>query len=150
MTPGIVLRSATAEDCVGIARLEKEIFSDPWSAELIADSLHNPFYTVLCTHDGSSVAGYIIGMSTAGESEVLRVAVSAGKRHCGMGGALLDCFLEYRRDGGDFSVFLEVRASNEAAQRLYLSRGFELCGKRKGYYKAPVEDAVLMRLDLDI
>lgn len=150
MLPGLILRNANSDDCSAIAKMESEIFSDPWSEDIITSSLGNPLYTVLCVQDADAVIGYIIGISTCGESEVLRIAVSPEKRSCGIGGALLDGFLELRRGEKDFSVFLEVRASNEAAQKLYLSRSFTICGKRKGYYKSPLEDAVLMSLDLDI
>jgi [ribosomal protein S18]-alanine N-acetyltransferase len=46
-------------------------------------------------------------------------------------------------------VWLEVRPSNAAARRLYESRGFQLIGRRRGYYRAPVEDALVMRREID-
>jgi ribosomal-protein-alanine N-acetyltransferase len=46
-------------------------------------------------------------------------------------------------------VFLEVRESNAAAIALYKSRGFTQISVRNGYYRRPVENALVMRLDLD-
>ena len=46
---------------------------------------------------------------------------------------------------GGAAVYLEVRDSNEAAQALYRGRGFLASGRRKGYYRLPAEDAVVMR-----
>jgi ribosomal-protein-alanine N-acetyltransferase len=43
---------------------------------------------------------------------------------------------------------LEVRAENTAAQKLYQACGFEVIGRRRRYYKAPVEDALLMAVSL--
>jgi ribosomal-protein-alanine N-acetyltransferase len=45
-------------------------------------------------------------------------------------------------------VLLEVRESNAAAQRLYLSAGFKQTGRRKGYYTRPAEDAILYQREL--
>ncbi len=45
-------------------------------------------------------------------------------------------------------VLLEVRQSNETAQRLYTRHGFVPIGRRRRYYQAPPEDAVVMRLTL--
>ena len=44
-------------------------------------------------------------------------------------------------------AFLEVRASNEAAQDMYRKFGFEISGRRVKYYKDNGEDAILMTLE---
>ncbi len=46
-------------------------------------------------------------------------------------------------------LYLEVRVSNTAAQRLYERYDFEEVGRRPGYYTSPVEDAIVMRKRLD-
>jgi ribosomal-protein-alanine N-acetyltransferase len=46
------------------------------------------------------------------------------------------------------SLYLEVRESNVSARALYDSRSFAQVGRRKGYYRSPIEDALLMRRDL--
>jgi [ribosomal protein S18]-alanine N-acetyltransferase len=38
-----------------------------------------------------------------------------------------------------------VRVSNTAAQRLYARRGFQVVGRRRGYYAEPPEDALVLR-----
>ena len=45
-------------------------------------------------------------------------------------------------------INLEVRASNHPALALYRRHGFRETGRRVGYYAEPVEDAVMMALDL--
>ena len=42
-------------------------------------------------------------------------------------------------------IVLEVRASNEAAIRLYSARGFEKIGVRRNFYNNPREDALIKR-----
>jgi ribosomal-protein-alanine N-acetyltransferase len=56
--------------------------------------------------------------------------------------------IEWSRDVGGSQIELEVRASNRAALCLYKAEGFAVQGTRRGYYKAPVEDAILMALAL--
>jgi ribosomal protein S18 acetylase RimI-like enzyme len=51
---------------------------------------------------------------------------------------------KYRRQG----MRLEVRASNTAALALYQRHGFSAVGRRRAYYSAPVEDAVLLQAPL--
>ena len=45
-------------------------------------------------------------------------------------------------------VTLDVRRSNDSAQRLYRSFGFVPTGVRKGYYSDNGEDALVMALEL--
>ena len=60
----------------------------------------------------------------------------------------LDDLLAVCRARGASELFLEVRASNEAAMSLYRAFGFTQCGVRKQYYKHPCEDAYLFsRID---
>jgi ribosomal-protein-alanine N-acetyltransferase len=72
-----------------------------------------------------------------GEAELLNLAVRPEARRRGVGRALLALL-------GGRKVWLEVRASNEAAIRFYESQGFRVYGLRKAYYRDPDEDAVLM------
>jgi ribosomal-protein-alanine N-acetyltransferase len=44
-------------------------------------------------------------------------------------------------------VYLEVRESNAPARALYAAHGFQEAGRRKEYYRRPVEDAVVLRRD---
>ena len=53
------------------------------------------------------------------------------------------------RAAGCRAVLLEVRVSNDAARALYARHGFTTAGRRRRYYTAPVEDALVMRLPLD-
>ena len=64
------------------------------------------------------------------------------------GRALLDAALTEAVRRKVEAVYLEVRDSNARARRLYHSRGFEEVGRRKGYYRRPVEDAIVLRRTL--
>ena len=66
----------------------------------------------------------------------------------GIGSALLDALIRAARERGCAEVFLEVRADNPRAHGLYLRRGFEEIGVRRGYYQPSGADAIVMRKDL--
>ena len=84
------------------------------------------------------------------EREILNVAVDPGQRRKGVARALLMRELTHEREHelarGPVRWFLEVRASNVAAIRLYETVGFEHCGRRPGYYQQPAEEAIVMRI----
>lgn len=77
----------------------------------------------------------------AAEAEILNIAVAPQHRRRGIGLMLMKALLE--RLSGE--IFLEVRASNAEAIRLYESLGFSRAGTRNLYYAAPDEDAIVLR-----
>jgi ribosomal-protein-alanine N-acetyltransferase len=97
---------------------------------------------------GAGIVGYMIGREAAGTGEVLNLAVDPPFRRRGLARSLLEHGLVALRRRGADEVFLEVRASNDSAQALYRSRGFEQVGTRAAYYRSPVEDALVLRLAL--
>lgn len=84
----------------------------------------------------------------ADEAEIASVCVDPAYRRLGGGTKLLQTLLMQARLSGAQNVYLEVRASNRAAQGLYRCAGFECIGVRKRYYTNPLEDAVLMRCEI--
>jgi ribosomal-protein-alanine N-acetyltransferase len=56
--------------------------------------------------------------------------------------------LQTAKERGVETVYLEVRASNERAARLYARFGFTEIGIRRDYYERPTEDARVLRLGL--
>jgi ribosomal-protein-alanine N-acetyltransferase len=140
------IRAASEADIGEVARIEKAAFSDPWSASEFHALLASPhaIFLVACDqHD--AIGGYVVTMSVLDESEVLNIAVDSDHRGKSLGSMLLDKSLEAAEGRGSRSTFLEVRQSNEPAIRLYRSRGFEEVSRRRGYYRSPVEDALVLR-----
>ena len=76
-----------------------------------------------------------------------RIAVLQNVRGQGIGGKILDRFLQTAKERGAQEVFLEVRVSNAPAIALYKRFGFESVNVRKRYYPDG-EDAFLMALEL--
>ena len=98
-------------------------------------------------HSGE-VVGFAIVRVVASLAEIETIAVAAEAQGVGFGSRLLQAALQEARLAGATGVELEVRLSNEEALRLYARAGFLEVGRRRGYYREPVEDAVLLRLAL--
>jgi [ribosomal protein S18]-alanine N-acetyltransferase len=95
-----------------------------------------------------SLAGYIVARLGAGELHINNVAVRESYRRQGVGRDLLNHILEEGRRFGVPTVFLELRAGNRSALALYEKCGFRVTARRKKYYSEPVEDALVMTIQL--
>ena len=95
-----------------------------------------------------SIVGFIVAREMANEIHVNNVAVKPEYRRLGIGENLVRAVLAWGRDKDSTQAVLEVRAQNVVAQKLYRTCGFEVIGRRRRYYKAPVEDALLMSVSL--
>ncbi len=142
------IRPATTADLAAIEVIERASFADPWSLRSFTDSLAHGYVRMNVLTDGDVVIGYTVVWVSGDECELANIAVDPSHRGQGRGARLLDAVLQQVHDEGLMVMFLEVRASNTAAQRLYASRGFHEVGRRPAYYKAPVEDALILRRDL--
>lgn len=147
----VSLRRATVTDVDAIARIEGAVFSDPWPVAAFADLVVAPHAHVSVATDdaaGGSVIGYCVLLVAADEAEIGNIATVRDARRRGVGGLLLDHALQCAQHLGARTVYLEVRTSNEAARALYASRGFRAVGRRRAYYRNPLEDALVLRHDV--
>jgi ribosomal-protein-alanine N-acetyltransferase len=143
----VTLRQADSSDLEAIAAIERLSFGDPWSApefESVLSLVHTIFLVAVSGAD-EEIEGYVVALAVVDEAEILNVAVSAAQRGKGIGGSLLDAALAEVEKRGALSIFLEVRLSNGPARALYGSRRFIEVSRRKGYYRNPPEDALVMR-----
>lgn len=138
------LRPATHGDLDAVAAVERASFSDPWSRNAFAGLLANPAVLFLVAHAGGALVGYVVAWFAADESEIANVAVAPAARGRGVGARLLDAALAEAARRGAATTYLEVRESNGAARALYASRGFGELGRRRRYYRHPVEDALVL------
>ena len=84
----------------------------------------------------------------AGDADLLTIATLPAARRRGVATAMLTRLVGRARQAGCGAVLLEVRVSNTGAQALYRRHGFVPIGRRRRYYLAPVEDALVMRVDI--
>lgn len=95
-----------------------------------------------------ALVGLIAVAQTAETTELELLLVHPGVRRQGIGRGLVSHWLTSAACAGVWEAILEVRASNEGAQKLYGELGFTVQGRRKRYYHHPEEDAILMSKDL--
>jgi ribosomal-protein-alanine N-acetyltransferase len=143
----VVIERASERVLGEIIELERASFSDPWSEASFTSVVNEPAAFFATARDGASdhVAGYVVAWFMADEGEIANLAVREPKRRRGVGAALLDAALDEGRRRGATAIYLEVRDSNAAARALYASRNFEEVGRRRKYYRKPVEDAIVLR-----
>lgn len=144
MAAGIVVREAGPEVCASLAEVEADAFDIPWSAEALRTLLDDGLTRVWVARRDARIVGGALLRVVAGEGELLRIAVRRDARQSGIGHALLAVLLAAAAECCPHGVHLEVRASNVAARHLYARHGLVDHGRRRNYYRAPTEDAILM------
>ncbi len=155
----LLVRDAVARDVRQVLDIEDASFVDPWTEDAFLAALTLPHMHFLvvewpsahgdATSTGvATLGGYVLAMALGVEGEIADIAVAPRARGQGIGGALLDEATVRLVHTGVRTLFLEVRESNSAARALYDSRGFAPVGRRRGYYRHPSEDALVLRRDL--
>ena len=138
----------TAAQLPQVTALEERCFpADPWSESVFEAALSSPNTAVLLAQgEDGAILGYAVLSVVLDEGNLDDIAVAPEARRCGVADALLATLTRYGRDTLAF-LTLEVRASNLPAIALYEKHGFVPVGRRKDYYSAPKEDAILMTLE---
>ncbi len=138
----------TADAAAVTAILKESPQAADWTEASLQDSAGWRGIVSLVREWDGEVIGFIIGRQVADEAEILNLAVAPSARRRGEGGALLEAALEEFRSRGVSRAFLEVRESNETGMSFYEKRGFFKTGRRPGYYRDPVEAAIVMEMKL--
>lgn len=141
----VKIRKMTAEDVPAAAALERICFSEPWSENVYLQTLanENALYLLAENEDGE-LAGICGLLDILGEGDISNVAVAEPFRRQKVAERMMAELLRQGRERGITAFTLEVRASNEAAIRLYEKFGFICEGRRKRFYREPEEDALIL------
>jgi ribosomal-protein-alanine N-acetyltransferase len=143
------IRTLGAPDLPAVEEMEHRLFSDPWPQHFFLTALTEPAAVLRVAERAGSVVGYYVATLQPPYAELQNLATAPDQQRSGVARALMAEFFDTCRARGVREVGLEVRASNAAAQALYRGLGFRLMGLRRGYYKSPDEDALLMGKRLD-
>ena len=147
--PEVVIRPMRALDVAQVVAIERASYQFPWSEGIFRDCLRVGY---VCRVVGTAreLMGYGVMSSGAGEAHILNLCIGESFRCRGLARRLMLSLIERAGILGAGEAFLEVRPSNTAAIRLYLSMGFAQVGVRRGYYQAVGgrEDAAVLRLSL--
>ena len=140
---------ATRADIDAVVELEVVAFADPWTRPAFEAALkeRHARFRVARGADGG-LMGYVIAWFVLDEGEIANLAVVPTARRRGVARALLEAIIAEARESRIAQLFLEVRESNAAARALYTARGFKPVARRVRYYRKPIEDAIVLRLEL--
>ena len=98
--------------------------------------------------DDAQVIGFLIARQVVSDIEILNLAVRPDARRCGVGAALLTQAIDWSKTFRAEKALLEVRACNLAALQFYERHHFQVTGRRARYYTAPLDDALVLTLQL--
>lgn len=147
------IRPMEREDVPAVTVLDRSVFSEPWTEAGFFSALaqEDNIFLVAISEPAEresdvleNVIGYCGLYVSADEGDITNVAVASQYRREGVAAALIEEVKAAAGQRGLRQIFLEVRESNRAAQNLYHGVGFEFCGRRRGFYRKPTEDALLM------
>ena len=115
----------------------------PWTLEQIQADLSQDQTWYALAYDGIEVIGFLAVQENLFEAEVLQIAVKQTYQGQGIASALFATLPI------DKEIFLEVRKSNQRAQAFYKKENMTIIAERKAYYHDPVEDAIIMKREID-
>ena len=127
-----------------IFNLEKEIFKSSAFSKSYLNTLikgDNSFIYIYLIDD--KVCGYLIILDSIDVYEILAIATVEKYRNKGIAQELLDKIKTK-------DIFLEVRESNQTAINFYKKNNFKEIRIRKNYYSEPTENAIIMKLEVNV
>ncbi len=143
------LRPMQKEDVEAVMEIERVSYDHPWKASIYEDCLKVGYGCWIMEY-AQKVVGYGIMSAGAGEAHILNLCIREDYRRFGLGRMLLNHLEELSKGHNAETIFLEVRARNIGAYRLYEEEGFSEVGVRRNYYPAMKgrEDAIIMAKEL--
>ena len=136
------LTSLDPKDVETIVALEGESFTNPWSRDILATMIQSNVTQLFVARDRAGcIMGFCLCWVIAGEVHINTLAVGVTHRRQGIATRLVR-FALTSTDAA--RATLEVRVSNAAAIDLYEKLGFRRTAVRKGYYRNPDEDALIL------
>jgi len=144
----VAIRSAALNDVPAILAIEQRALGAAhWTAEQYYKLVGSG--VVLVAEETGRLCGFICAKAAAGEWEIENVVVAAGVLRRGIANELLRNLIQRAAGETASAILLEVRESNLPARRLYEKHGFREVGRRRLYYRDPMEDAILYALRFD-
>ena len=148
MSNPLHFRAMTEADLDTVLAIENAAFSHPWTRGLYVDAVKS--YECWVMFVGEQQVGHGVIDLILDEAHLLNITIAPAYQGRGLGLVLLEHLMSRARQRGGQECFLEVRASNQSAYRLYERFGFNEIGRRRNYYPAPGggEDALVMACTL--
>ena len=136
-------------DLAAAYAIELRSHAFPWSENTFASNQGERYFNLRLDVDGE-MAAFAVTQVVLDEATLFNIAVSPDFQRRGLGRALLEHLISELESRAVTTLWLEVRASNQAAIALYESLGFNEATLRRNYYptKDGREDAIVMALPL--
>lgn len=138
------IRQMQLDDLEQVMEIENENFSVPWTETGFFTFLIREDTLFLVAQEKEEILGYCGVVMVQDEGDITNVAVKKSWQNQSVGKKLMEELVKSTEQEGVARLFLEVRASNEPALRLYRNMGFVQTGIRKNYYEEPREDGIVM------
>jgi len=143
----LVVRRMTVEDVPTAHEIDVSSFTLPWPERSFRfEVTDNPAARCWVAELDGHIVGMLVLWLIVDEAHIASLATHPDFRRQGIAKQLLVEALDKAYTEGARTAFLEVRAGNEAARKMYQKFGFEEVGRRERYYKDNNEDAILMTL----
>ncbi len=145
LTARVVVEPMGIDDVAAVHEIERLSFATPWPSYAFEQELQgNRLARYLVARAGDRIVGFAGVWLMVDEAHVTTFAIHPDWRRQGIGRQLLLNLVELSITIGARRMTLEVRASNDVAQALYRSFGFDVAGRRPRYYTDDGEDALVM------
>lgn len=148
MTDALTFRRMTEADLDAVLKIEYAAYSHPWTRGLFVDGLKS--YEIWLLFEGQQQVGHGVLQIILDEAHLLNITIKPENQGRGLGLSLLERLMSRAYALSAKECYLEVRASNQSAYRLYERFGFNEIGKRRDYYPLAGgrEDALVMACTL--
>lgn len=154
----LMVRDMESQDLAQVLTIERNVHISPWSRLSFEESLtmqesstnnqepsaknqepsaKNKKYICRIIESDDDIIGYFVVCPIADELHILNIVIAPQYQGLGIGHFLMEKVVRLSIDNQSPKIFLEVRASNEIAQSLYLKWQFEQISIRKRYYSIP-------------
>lgn len=140
----IVIEEATAEDSNIIYEIGCQCFPDAWREETIKNDLAGAHSQYFVAKINGEIVGYGCFWFVADEAQLVNIGVYPSFRRKGIAEEIIKRGILEAVSRHMQTMFLEVRVSNLAAQKLYWKYNFKVVSVRKDVYELPKENGYIM------
>lgn len=143
------IRKMVLKDLEEVTDLEKDLFSDPWSLKSFQhEIINNRLAHYYIVEEQGKIIGYFGFIIVLDECQIYNIAVSKDYQKMGYGKKMIEYIIDFCKKEDVKWIILEVREYNFPALELYMKYGFKKAARIEGYYRHPLEDGILMKLEM--
>ena len=144
-----IIRKMAVEDLEQVVAIDQRSFSLPWPPRsFYFEVTNNPAARCWVADMDGKIIAMLVAWFIVDEIHIATIATHPDFRRQGLGADMLAHTLQFAKEEGAVTSFLEVRESNTAAMGMYQKFGYVETGRREGYYADNGEDAILMTLTM--